>query len=150
PTYLTATRGYSTTEMGQVFSKPLFAMAGLNIVMGFLADRLIRSVGAGVCVRLWFCAGGHLLSSSMRVLVVFPSREAVLPVLFVAVCSAGIGNANYWSLSQYSAPADLVGRTIGFLNTISQIAGALAPLITGWILGPEKQFGLAVAIAGVA
>ena len=44
----------------------------------------------------------------------------------------------------------MVGRTIGYLNTISQAAGAAAPLITGWILGPDKQFGLAVAIAGTA
>jgi hypothetical protein len=44
----------------------------------------------------------------------------------------------------------MVGRTIGFLNTVSQIAGAAAPLLTGWILGPQKQFGLAIAIAGAA
>jgi hypothetical protein len=44
----------------------------------------------------------------------------------------------------------MVGRAIGFLNTISQAAGAAAPLITGWILGPEKQFGLALTIAGVS
>ena len=24
-----------------------------------------------------------------------------------------------------------------------------APLVTGWILGPDKQFGVALAIAGV-
>ena len=51
---------------------------------------------------------------------------------------------------QQAAPANLVGRTIGYLNTISQLAGAAAPLITGWILGPEKQFGVALVIAGVA
>jgi len=43
----------------------------------------------------------------------------------------------------------MVGRTIGFLNTISQIAGAAAPLITGFILGPQKQFGVAMIVAGV-
>jgi hypothetical protein len=39
---------------------------------------------------------------------------------------------------------------IGYLNTISQMAGAAAPLITGWILGPQKQFGIALTIAGVS
>jgi len=43
-----------------------------------------------------------------------------------------------------------VGGTTCYLNTISQIAGAAAPLITGWILGPDKQFGVALAIAGIS
>ena len=62
----------------------------------------------------------------------------------------GIGNSNFWAISQHAAPSHLVGRAIGYLNTIAQLAGAAAPLITGWILGPEKQFGIALAIAGVS
>ena len=73
-----------------------------------------------------------------------------MPVLLVAVCATGIGNANFWAISQHAAPSNLVGRVIGYLNTVSQLAGAAAPLITGWILGPEKQFGVALAIAGVS
>ncbi|MBI4909790.1 MAG: MFS transporter [Acidobacteria bacterium] len=150
PTYLISTRGFSTAEMGRVLSMPMFAMAVLNIAAGFVADRLVKKVGSVFRVRLWFCAAGYLGSGALLLLLVFPSREAVLPILLVAVCATGIGNANYWSISQHSAPANLVGRTIGYLNTISQIAGAAAPLITGWILGPEKQFGIALLIAGVA
>ncbi len=71
-------------------------------------------------------------------------------MLLVAVCAIGIGNSNFWAIAQQAAPSHLVGRTIGYLNTISQIAGAAAPLITGWILGPEKQFGIALAIAGIS
>ena len=77
------------------------------------------------------------------------ARAAVLPVLLVSICATGMGNSNYWSLAQHVPPAHMVGRTIGYLNTISQGAGAAAPLNTGWILGLQKQFGLAVAIAGV-
>jgi hypothetical protein len=66
------------------------------------------------------------------------------------VCATGIGNANYWAIAQQAAPSNLVGRTIGYLNTISQLAGAAAPLITGWILGPDEQFGIALAIAGIS
>ena len=42
-----------------------------------------------------------------------------------------------------------MGRTVGFLNTISVAAGAAAPIITGWILGPQKDFGPAIVVAGV-
>jgi MFS transporter, ACS family, D-galactonate transporter len=150
PTYLTSSRGFTTTEMGRVLSGPLFVMAVLNIAAGWVADKLVRRVGSVFRVRLWFCAAGYIGSGALLLLLVLPAREAVLPVLLVAVCATGIGNANYWAIAQQAAPSHLVGRTIGYLNTISQLAGAAAPLITGWILGPEKEFGIAVAIAGVS
>jgi len=150
PAYLTMSRGFTTVEMGRVISTPLFVMAVLNIGAGFAADRLIRRVGSVFRVRLWFCAAGYLGSGSLLLLLVLPGKEVVLPILMVAVCSAGIGNSNYWAIAQHTPPMSLVGRTIGFLNTLSQIAGAAAPLVTGWILGPEKQFGPAVLIAGMS
>src|SRR5690349_7703455 len=42
PTYLTASRGFSTTEMGRVLSIPLFTMAVINIAAGVVADRLVK------------------------------------------------------------------------------------------------------------
>jgi len=149
PTYLTTTRGFSITEMGRVLSIPLFVMAVMNIAAGSIADQLVKRVGSVFRVRVWFCAAGYFGAGAILLLLVLPGREAVLPVLMLAVCATGIGNANYWALTQQAVPSNLVGRAIGFLNTISQIAGAAAPLITGWILGPEKQFGVALAIAGI-
>jgi ACS family D-galactonate transporter-like MFS transporter len=150
PTYLTSSRGFSTTEMGHVLSTPLFAMAAVNIAAGYIADHLVRRAGSVFRVRLWFCAAGYLSSGAVLLLLVLRERAAVMPVLLVAVCATGIGNSNFWAISQHAAPANLVGRVIGYLNTVSQLAGAAAPLITGWILGPEKQFGVALAIAGIS
>ncbi len=150
PTYLTASRGFSTAEMGRVLSVPLFAMATVNIAGGVIADRLVKRVGSVFRVRLAFCAAGYLGSGAVLLLLVLPGREAVLPVLLLAVCATGIGNSNYWALSQQAVPSNLVGRALGYLNTISQLAGAAAPLVTGWILGPGKHFEVAIAIAGIA
>jgi MFS family permease len=148
PAYLTLSRGFTTVEMGQVLSTPLFTMAGINILAGFAADRLIRRVGSVFRVRLWFCVTGFLGAGSLLLLLVLPGKDAVLPILMASVVSTGLANSNYWSIAQHTPPVSLVGRTIGFLNTLSQLAGAIAPLVTGWILGPEKQFGMAVFIAG--
>lgn len=150
PTYLTSSRGFSTTEMGHVLSTPLFVMAVVNIAAGFVADKLARRVGSVFRVRLWFCVAGYIGSGAVLLLLVLQDRAAVMPVLLVAICATGIGNANFWAISQHAAPSNLVGRVIGYLNTVSQLAGAAAPLITGWILGPEKEFGVALAIAGIS
>ncbi|HWE51837.1 MAG TPA: MFS transporter, partial [Bryobacteraceae bacterium] len=153
PTYLVSSRGLSTTEMGRVLSIALFTMAFVNIAAGFVADRAVVRAGHGesaLRVRVWFCAAGYAGSGAILLLLALHGREAVLPVLLFSVCATGIGNTNYWTISQQIAPADLVGRAIGYFNTISQIAGAAAPLITGWILGPEKEFSIALGIAGIA
>jgi hypothetical protein len=72
----------------------------------------------------------------------------VLPILTFSMCATGIGNSSFWAISQHVPPKNLVGRTIGYLNTVSQVAGAAAPVITGWVLEPEKQFGPAILLAG--
>jgi MFS family permease len=150
PAYLTLSRGFSTLEMGRVFSVPLFAVAVVSMLAGSLADRLAVRVGSVFRVRVVFAALGFAGGAALVALLIFPTRAAVLPILLFSMCSMGLGSSNYWTLSQYVSPQHMVGRTIGYLNTIAQAAGAAAPLITGWILGPQKQFGVAIAIAGAA
>ncbi|MGI8991058.1 MAG: MFS transporter, partial [Bryobacteraceae bacterium] len=128
PTYLTTTRGFTTLEMGRVLSTPLFIMAALNIFAGFYADRLVKRTGSVFRVRVFFAAAAYIGAGAVLLLLVLPGREAVLPILIVSVCSVGIGNSNYWAISQHAPPAGMVGRTIGYLNTVSQLAGAAAPL----------------------
>jgi MFS transporter, ACS family, D-galactonate transporter len=148
PAYLTMSRGFTTVEMGRILSLPLFVMAVLNIVAGITADRLAARRGV-FRVRILFAACGYIGSAAILLLLVLPDRAAVFPILLLSICTTGIGNSNYWAISQHAPPAHMVGRTIGYLNTISQMAGAAAPLITGFILGPQKQFGPAILIAGV-
>jgi len=148
PSYLTMSRGFSTLEMGRVLFGPLFAMAILNVAAGAAADRLARRARSVFNVRVWFAVAGYTGAGAVLLLLLLPGREAVFPVLVLSVCSVGVGNSNFWAISQHTPPSAMVGRAIGFLNTISQLAGATAPLLTGWILGPQRQFGLALAIAG--
>jgi hypothetical protein len=65
------------------------------------------------------------------------------------MCATGIGNSNFWAISQHVPPSSTVGRSVGYLNTLSQIAGAAAPVVTGWLMGPNKHFGPAILVAGV-
>lgn len=149
PAYLTMSRGFSTMGMGRILSAPLFAMAVVNVVAGWMADRLVARNGSVFRVRILFGAAGLLGAASILLLEILPGRGPVLPILVLSICSFGVASSNFWAISQHVPPMQMVGRTIGFLNTLSQFAGALAPLITGWTLGPQKQFGVAIAAAGV-
>jgi MFS family permease len=149
PTYLMVARGYSPIGMGKILSTPLFAMAVLNVFAGFTADKLITKRGTVFGVRLAFLSAGLLGSSSILLLNVLPESGAVLPILVLSICSFGLASANYWAIAQYTSPAPLVGRAIGYLNTLSQIGGVVAPLVTGWTLGPHRNFKPAILIAGL-
>lgn len=148
PSYLTLARGFSTLEMGRIMSTPLFVMAIVNVLAGSVADKLAARFGV-FQIRVLFASCGFVGAASVLSLLVIPDRSWVLPVLTFSMCATGIGNSNYWAISQHAPPKYMVGRSIGYLNTISQVAGAAAPVITGWLLGPQKQFGVAILVAGL-
>ncbi|HEY4088930.1 MAG TPA: MFS transporter [Bryobacteraceae bacterium] len=148
PSYLVLSKGFTTLQMGTTVSICLFAMAGTNVIAGFAADRLAGRIGV-FRSRVMFAAAGYLGTAAVLLLLVVPERGWVLPVLAFSICATGAGNASFWALVQQVSPRHLAGRSVGYLNTLSQVAGAAAPVITGWILGPEKQFGPAILVAGI-
>jgi MFS family permease len=123
-------------------------MAVTNLITGWAADRYVARTGRRIQPRVIFGSIG-LAFSSVLLLLNF-SAVPILPVLFVCICGFGVASASLWTLGQTMVPALLVGRFIGLLNTLSQIAGAAAPLITGWTLGAHNNVHLAIWIAGVA
>lgn len=149
PTYLIVARGYSTLGMGKILSVPLFAMAAINILAGFFADRLVDRTGSVFGVRLSFLSIGLFGASSILLLNLLSGRTGVLPILVISICSFGLASSNFWAIAQFTSPSQIVGRAIGYLNTLSQIGGVIAPLVTGWSLGPHRNFKPAILIAGL-
>jgi MFS transporter, ACS family, D-galactonate transporter len=147
PGYLILSRGFSTLAMGKIVSIALFTMAGVNVLAGWVVDRVAARAGV-FRARLWFAVVGYVGTASILLLLV-TGRTWVLLILTFAMCATGIGNSNYWAISQHVPPKHLVGRTIGFLNTVAVLAGATAPIITGWLLGPNRHFGPAIFVAGI-
>jgi MFS family permease len=150
PSYLTLVHKFSTIEMGVVLSTPLFAMGLLSVTAGLVSDLLVRRGANPFVVRVRFCGAGLAGAACVLCLPLIHDRTWVLPVLLVSMSSMGVASSSYWALSQLAAPSKMVGRFMGYINTIAQIAGAAAPLITGWLLGPEKRFGTAVVVAGIS
>jgi ACS family D-galactonate transporter-like MFS transporter len=148
PAYLTISRKFSTVKMGQVLSTPHFVMGVTTLLAGWLADRLVKKTGNIFGIRILFAAGGLLGASSLLLLNISSNPNLLLPILLLCSCCYGTYASNFWTIAQNASPVPMVGRTIGYLNTLSQIAGALAPLVTGFLLGPAKDFRFAIWIAG--
>jgi MFS family permease len=133
--------------MGRVVSTALFTMAVVNVFAGAMVDKLAARIGV-FQARLLFAILGYVGTAAILLLLV-TDRWWALPILTFSMCATGIGNTNFWTISQHVPPKNMVGRTIGYLNTISVMAGVAAPIITGFILGPQRHFGPAILVAGV-
>lgn len=148
PAYLTLSRGLSILAMGRLLSIALFTMAPANIAVGWLADRAIARGRAALPIRVRLCVTGFLGAGLILLLNHVTGIASILPILVVSVCFFVVASANFWIIVQHLAPPDLTARTIAFFNTISQLAGIAAPIITGHTLGPAKNFSLAILLAG--
>jgi MFS family permease len=150
PSYLLLAHSFSFLKMGSYMAGPLAGMGLMSILCGRLADKVIQRTARPLLVRKIFVSVGCVLASSVMLVTVLRSAGEVLAILLIALTGLGVAAGNYWALTQAITPAPLIGRVIGYQNTIAQLAGVCAPILTGVLLGPEKSFQLPVLIAGVS
>jgi MFS family permease len=149
PTYLVVRHDMPNLRMGMFMAAPLAGMTIVNLCSGALADRVTRRSGDPVHVRKIFVCVGFLSASVLVALAAVEKGGPVLPVLLASLMGVGIAAGNYWALSQAAAPPHLIGRALGFQNMVAQMAGAAAPLLTGFLLGSQQDFGAAIVVAGL-
>lgn len=148
PTYLVLKHGMPNLKMGLIMATPLAGMAAVNLCAGTIADFIIRRTGGSMLVRKRFISVGFFLASGVMALTWVEKGGPVLPILLASLMGVGIAAGNYWALSQAAVERELIGRALGFQNMVAQAAGAAAPLVTGFLLGPEQDFGTAILVAG--
>ena len=150
PSYLVRERHFSLSAMAVWAAAPYFLMAVTSMAGGILADRLIARGVSAVRVRQAFVCAGLLLTAFLLPLVLIPRIEWALAGLLVACFAYGIYASNLWALSQTLAGTMAAGRWTGFQNACANVAGVVAAMLTGWIVGRTGQFALAFMGASLA
>ncbi|MCC6859291.1 MAG: MFS transporter [Bryobacterales bacterium] len=150
PSYLLMAHSFSFLKMGSYMAAPLAGMGIMTVVCGRLADYWIKRSGRALLVRKLFVTAGCLCASSVMLVLAGGSSSYVLAVLLVSLTGLGIAAGNYWALTQVICPGRLIGRVIGYQNTVAQLAGICAPIVTGLLLGSSKNFIAPVIIAGLS
>ena len=150
PSYLVMTHGFSFAKMGTATAIPLAGMALVAAGAARLADRRIAASGKAIETRRAFVTAGLLLGCLVLLLLVFRSRMSVFPILLFSMLGLGLASANYWALTQAISPPSMVSRVVAYQNTVANVAGIVAPVATGWLLGADKNFDAAIACAGIA
>jgi MFS transporter, ACS family, D-galactonate transporter len=149
PWYLVRERHYSEAAMGRFGSMAFWAVGLASLLSGWISDRLVEHGGSPTLVRKMFAAGG--LTGAIVILAVplLESQTASLCVLIFACISFGCYSSHPWLISQTLAGPAAAGRWSGMQNAIGNLAGVIAPWLTGRIVRDTGHFVYAFAIVSV-
>jgi cyanate permease len=149
PWYLVRERHYSEAAMGRFGSLAFWAVGLASLISGWISDRLVEHGGSPTFVRKMFAAGG--LTGAIVILGVplLQSQNASLYVLIFACISFGCYSSHPWLISQTLAGPAAAGRWSGMQNAIGNLAGVIAPWLTGRIVRDTGHFVYAFAVVSV-
>ena len=131
PTYLTQELGFSAISGGLFASLP-FLLAGIaNVAGGWLTDRLARSRG----LRVARCGLGFAAFLTCAALVL-GSATAADPILKATMLAFALGSVDLALSACWAVCLDVgvahAGVVTGFMNTVGNIGGLLAPIVVGY------------------
>ncbi len=136
PAYLVESRNLTLTSMS-MFTMLSFAGTGtVAILAGAAADWMIRRGASALNTRRWFTIAGLLAASTEIFGAMSESTDVAIFFAIFSMTGLGSATANYWAITQTLLPGVAPGRVAGIQNTALNLAGVVAPIITGLL----KQF----------
>jgi len=156
PAYFVERWSLSLLSMGAFTAMAFLGMAVVAILSGALADWLIRRGHDSVRIRKLFTMAGLAIASTEIVGSLTTSRDAAVFFALVSLAGLGMTTANYWALTQTLTPPAAIGRISGIQNCAANLAGAVAPAATGWLIQSTGSYDapmrviLVVLIIGLA
>jgi len=145
PQYFQKTHGMSIEKSNWFSGVSFGGMAAVAALAGWLADGLIARGRDPVLVRKLFTIAGFLMAAT-QTLSVFTTSEAWMVFLTVAsLCGLGLATPNYWALTQTLLPGTL---PVAIQNTAANVAGIVAPWLTGWMIKQTGNFKAPILAVG--
>jgi MFS family permease len=138
PAYFVEQHQLSMASMGRYMFFCVLGQACVMTSSGWFSDRLVAFGLDPVKVRKRFVITGLMLASLLLFGTVYAGRLTGSPAvalffLVFSLSALGIATANKWSLAQSLFPGAAIGQVVGLQNTANNLAGIVAPLVTGWL-----------------
>ena len=134
--------------MGKFGSMAFWAVGLASLISGIVSDRMVTHGGSPTFVRKMFAAGGLIGAIVIVGVPLLQSQSASLGVLIFACISFGCYSSHPWLIAQTLAGPAAAGRWSGMMNAIGNLAGVVAPWVTGRIVRDTGHFAYAFAVVG--
>ncbi len=148
PNYLVTVRGFTILKAGVFYALPFLVFGLCQPLGGWIADRLVRAgfdktrTRKGIVTFAFLT--GLLLIPAARV----ESANAAV-ALIMGACLVGLSTGNLLVILHGAAPPSDVGVWTGYENFFGNVAGILAPLITGYTVARTGSYAPAFALSAI-
>ena len=156
PSYLVEERHFTMTNLATTGWIPFVALAVSTLLSGWLSDLWIRRGGSPTLVRKTFTVSGLLLCLLFLPAALVRDPVIAMVLLTVATLSLSLPSSNVFAMTQTIAGPQMTGKWTGMQNGFGNLAGVVAPWLTGIIVARTGSYYLAfvavslVALAGAA
>lgn len=148
PGYLRLERHFTPAEMAFYGSVPFLVMSMVIPLSGFASDRLIARGFDEVRVRKTFITIGFAIALAIVPAGLVEDNATSVWLLLTSLCGLGVAVPNTWSLTQACCSKRLVGTVSGLQNFGGNVAGIIAPWLTGAIAHRSGSFASALVLCG--
>jgi len=147
PLYLVKTRGFSLSQMAELGGLIYVVYAASSMITGWLSDRWLAAGGSVTLVRKSAMVAGHLLAAAAMLGCMLGNAPVAITSLFLAGVAFGFTSPQLYSIGQTLGGPRGGGKWIAFQNCIGNLAGIVAPIITGAVVDRTGEFTWAFAAA---
>ena len=147
PFYLIKSRGFSMGSMVAIASWAYLLNALSALTMGWLADRWIRAGRSPTLVYKGIMAANHIAGIACMIGMVMLPAAGSIAALFVFEIVSGCSYPGLFAIPQILAGPRASARWVGVQNAAGNVAGLIAPAITGVLVDQTGLFDVAFALA---
>lgn len=147
PLYLVKERGFSFVQMSELGGTIYLFYAASASITGVVSDHLMKRGASANQVRKTAMLASQVGVALGMLGCLFGSSAVSTASLFLAGIAFGPGTASIYAIGQTLAGPRAAGKWIGAQNCVGNIAGMVAPLVTGAVVDRTGQFFWAFGIA---
>ena len=118
---------------------PFVAIAISSVSSGWLSDRLIARGYSPTRVRKSFAGIGLTFATILVPVVLVQDPNTAMALLTLACLSFGIYTSNLFAITQTLAGPRAAGKWTSFQNGFGNLAGVLAPVLTGLVVDQHRR-----------
>jgi MFS family permease len=150
PSYLRSTRDLTILKTGLFTAVPYALAVPLTIGIGLLSDRLVRSGGVAGGRRRNVVAIGMLCAAVILAAPLVDNIWLLLALTTISLTGIGIVlGLNMALVSDLLPNPRNLGKAVGTVAFVGQVAGISAPIVTGYIIAWTGSYRLLFGVGGV-
>jgi len=140
PSYLERERGFSTLEMAQLVGVAYLVNAFCALAGGWGIDRFIARGGSVNVSYKAVMAIVHVGSVVCMLCMALGSKAIAIGFMFLYQALCGVSSPGVYAVCQILAGPRASGRWVGIQNSLGNLAGIVAPLVTGFVVQSTGRF----------